>query len=373
MPPLACDPSEWKSIRRIAVFRALMLGDLLCAMPAIQALRGAVPHAEITLIGLPWAKAFASRYSHLFDAFLEFPGFPGLPERAVDVAGFPRFLSRMQDDPWDLVLQMHGSGNLVNSACELMGARATAGFFRPGEHCPDPARFMTYPDHVHEIERHLSLMRFLGIAADDVSIPFPLRREDLEEADDLLKGRSLKRFVCLHPGAQYSSRRWPVDRFAAVGDRLSQLGYDVVVTGTGEEAGLTAELRGHMRSPAIDLAGKTTLGGVVALLRKARLVVTNDTGMSHLAIAARTPSVVIGLGSDAERWAPLDRRRHRVVSTAVECQPCGHRHCPVAGFPCAAGVTAEEVLEAAIAQLERFPEERDAGSPAPRRWASAVV
>jgi ADP-heptose:LPS heptosyltransferase len=104
------------------------------------------------------------------------------------------------------------------------------------------------------------------------------------------------------------------------------------------------ETKAFMLQPALDLAGRTTLGGLAALLSRARLLVSNDTGVSHIAAAMRTPSVVIACGSDPQRWAPLDRERHRVLWRDVECRPCAHRECPI-GHPCALGVPARQVLD----------------------------
>src|SRR5436309_10334628 len=69
---------------RIAILRALKLGDLLCTVPALRSVRAGLPGAKITLIGLPWARTFVDRYSAYIDDFLEFPGYPGLPEQPVD-------------------------------------------------------------------------------------------------------------------------------------------------------------------------------------------------------------------------------------------------------------------------------------------------
>src|SRR5215212_10353027 len=150
-------------IHKIAVFRALQLGDMLCAIPAIRALRHAYPSAEITLLGLPWAAAFTERFAHYFDDFAWFPGYPGLPEQTVDAAATISFLREMVNRKFDLVLQMQGNGSIVNPLMELFGAKHTAGFRTAGHYYPDNGLYVDYPEGLHEVERHLALIEHLGI------------------------------------------------------------------------------------------------------------------------------------------------------------------------------------------------------------------
>ncbi len=300
---------------RIVILRALQLGDLLCAVPALRALRAALPQAQITLVGLPWARGFVDRFSRYLDRFIEFPGYPGLPEREPLLSQVPAFLEQTQSQGFDLALQMHGSGSIVNPLVVLFGARVNAGYYLPGEYCPDPERFMPYPEGLPEIRRHLRLMEFLGIEPRGEELEFPLRQEDarelrrVEQAAQLLPGE----YVCVHPGARASNRRWPPESFAAVADDLAGRGLKVVLTGSKEEAPLTRAVAAAMRAPAVDLTGQTSLGALGLVLKESRLLVSNDTGVSHIADALHVPSVVIFGAADPERWAPLDRERHRVV------------------------------------------------------------
>jgi len=205
--------------RRIAVFRALQLGDLLCAVPALRALRRAHPDARITLVGLPWAATFATRFAHLIDDFLEFPGFPGLPEREPDLAAFPAFVATAHAARFDAALQLHGRGDLTNSIVALMGAPITAGFRAPGQWCPNPALYAAWPEAGHEINRLLTLMDHLGIPRAGLGLEFPLAPAELEQAAALCERHALApgRYACVHPGARLQSRRWPPEYFAAVG------------------------------------------------------------------------------------------------------------------------------------------------------------
>jgi ADP-heptose:LPS heptosyltransferase len=302
--------------RRVAIFRALQLGDLLCSVPAFRALRTALPDAEIVLIGLRWAREFVARYQHYFDGFREFPGYPGLPEQEPRLDKLPGFLSGLREEQFDLVLQMQGDGTITNPLTALFGGTYHAGYYRPSQFCPDAQRFVPYPEDRHEVRRHLRLMDFLGIPPRGEAIDFPVSEADRAALRETIGQHMLqaKWYTCLHPGARAPSRRWPAEYFAAVADQLADRGLRVVLTGTREEASLTRAVAGAMRAPALDLAGRTSLGAAAALMQDARLLVCNNTGISHLAAALRTPSVAL-LHEPAElcRWAPLDARRHHAI------------------------------------------------------------
>lgn len=339
----------------IVVFRALVVGDMLCAVPALRALRRAYPAAHIALVGLPWAAEFVNRFSVYLDEFIEFPGYPGLPERTVDLARVPSFLAEMQSRRFDVAIQLHGSGSFVNELCVLMGARLTAGYYVPGQFHPCEATFLAYPNELPEVRRHLRLMQHLGIEADGEHLELPVSKRDYAELHALSEYSDLlgQPFVCVHPGARYASRRWRPEYYAGVADRLWDAGYKVVITGTASEAAIAAEVEQRSSRPLVNLTGRTTLGTLAALLTESRLLISNDTGVSHVAAALRVPSVVVVTGSDPCRWAPLDTQRHRTVMGPIACRPCEHVVCPI-GFPCADAISVDEVVAQALAMLGGF-------------------
>ncbi len=308
--PLRDDPP-----RRVVVFRALKLGDMLCATPALRALRRGLPAAEIILIGLPWAREFVERHRGLLDGFREFPGWPGLPERAPDLDAIPKFFDAMRAECFDLAIQLHGSGAVSNGVVSRLGARRTAGFYEPGVARHDPRFFLPYPNRGLELRRLLSLVEHLGFASRGEALEFPLDEKDRRAARRLLAARGVdpNAFACVHAGASVPERRWPVERFAAAADVLADRGLPVVLTGSAGEAGLAFAIRREMRNPAVNLAGETPLGTLGAVLERAALLLCNDTGVSHIAAALKTPSVVISTGENPARWAPPDGRRHRVL------------------------------------------------------------
>lgn len=302
-------------LREIAIFRALALGDLLTAVPAFRALRSANPQARVTLIGLPWARSFVARFGAYLDDFLEFPGYPGIPERAVEPARLVDFLRDVQARRFDLAIQLQGNGLHSNAFVQLLGAQRTAGYFLPGESCLDPETYLPYPSHEPEVRRHIALMEWLGFAGQGEQLEFPLDEMDEADAAALRQahGLAVDDYVCVHAGASIADRRWPPERFARVADCLAAGGLRVVLTGTEAERPLTAAVAAAMACPAVDAAGRTSLGGVAALLRDARLLVSNDTGVAHIAAALEVPSVVIFLASERQRWAARDGELHAAV------------------------------------------------------------
>lgn len=357
-------------IERIVVFRALMLGDLLCAVPALRALRRGHPQASITLIGLPWAKAWVERLAAV-DHFIEFPGHPELPERPCDVHALPGFLAAVQAERFDLALQLHGSGPVVNPLVATFGARHCAGFYNAQAWRPpaDAAAFAPWPERGPEILRLLSLTDWLGLERDGTGLEFTLRPEDREALAALWPGlREGRPYVCLHAGAQLPSRRWPLERFAEVGNRLAAQGLTVVLTGTTQERELVEALSAAIQYPTVNLAGRTTLWTLGALLEGAAHLVCNDTGVSHVAAALGTPSVVVASGSDVARWAPLDALRHAVLWQPMACRPCAHAICPV-GHGCATAIGVAEVMQALARPLPASRGSFAVASPS----ASAIV
>jgi ADP-heptose:LPS heptosyltransferase len=301
--------------RSIAIFRALQLGDLLCAVPAFRALRCALSQAKVTLIGLPWAKSFVSRFNHYINDFVAFPGYPGLPEQAPRIDEIPDFLSSLQRRRFDLVIQLHGSGTQTNAITALFGAKRSAGFYPKEAYCPDPQTFLPYPEEEPEIWRNLRLLEFLGVPLEGDHLEFPLSQEDYLELETLPQTQGLRprEYVCIHPGARWAHKRWPAERFAAVADALNALGLKIVLTGCAQEAHLTQAVGRAMKSPYIDTASPISIGGLAALLMNARLLVSNDTGVAHLAPALQLLSVVIFFSTDPRRWAPLNTALHRTI------------------------------------------------------------
>lgn len=308
---------------KIAVFRAMHLGEMLCAVPALRALRMALPGAHVTLIGLPWASSFAMRFSKYIDTHVAFPGFPGLPGQPVDLPRLPAFIEDMQQQRFDCVLQMHGSGALTNPVIRTFNAARNAGYYRQGEYCPDPLYYMPWAESQHDILRLARLMEFLGIPVSSLELEFPLTEADwmaMRASHPALPAAGT--YVCIHPGARLPARRWPVAHFAEVADRLSAEGLQVVLVGSSQERGIAAAVEARMASQALNLAGFMGLGAFAALLAQARLVICNDTGIAHIAAALHTPSLALCRDSGARRWAPLDHRRHRCVDSAAA--QCGH-------------------------------------------------
>lgn len=296
-------------INRIGILRALNLGDLLCAVPAFRALKAAYPGAEISLIGLPWSRAFQSRYRQYIDEMIEFPGYPGLPERDCDIDSIPVFINDMRSRRFDLLLQMQGKGTIVNPLVHAMKARYTAGF-RPDK---TEGLFLEYPDRLHEIHRHLSLLKHLDIPVQSSALEFPLNAADYAAFGEINDGLTEHQYICVHPGSKGAWRQWPTPYFAAIADYLAEKGYKIVITGVPSETGIAEEVLRYMRYPAVNLAGKTTLGSMAVLLQKARGLVSNCTGVSHLAAAIHTPSLVISMDGEAFRWSPLNTQLHQVV------------------------------------------------------------
>ena len=334
---------------KVAIVRASRIGDFLCATPAFRALRAALPEAELTLIALPLMRDLALRSPHL-DRFEPFPGFPGIAEQFFDARNTMRFIQQMQNEAFDLAIQLHGSGVYANPFTLLLGARATAGFVRAHD---APGRLdaaFPLPSGMHEVHGLLAFTTFLGAPSRGPEMEFPLWEDDERRADAMLTGVT-EPLIGIQPGARSGNKRWAPERFVEVARTLRQRhGGTIIVLGGPDERALAEELTHVVGAPCLALAGSIPIPVMGAVIARLALLVTNDSGPAHIAYALGTPTITIFGGTEPARWGPLSRERHRVLRAEVPCRPCEFDECPI-GARCLNAVSARDAAEVGMAMM----------------------
>lgn len=343
-------------VRKLAVLRANAIGDYIFALPALYALRRAYPHAQITLLGKPWHVDFLEGRPGPVDRVIAVPPSKGVNEPAdgEDQKALAQFFAHMQAEKFDLALQMHGGGRYSNPFVLKLGARYTAGMKTPDALPLD--RWMPYFYWQHEVSRLLEVASLVGALPVILEPHLDVTQRDLDESCQVVPQEAVP-LVILHPGASDPRRRWPTEKFAAVGDALVRHGCRVAVVGVTAERELIDRVLAAMREPALDLCGKLSLQGLAGLIRRARVVVANDSGPRHLAWAIGTPTVGIYWCGNLINAGAAFRTRHRPhLSWRLDCTICGrntiHDRCEHdASFM--DEVQVEEVLESALDLLKQ--------------------
>ena len=310
-----------EGVERIAVLRANQLGDLVMTLPALEALRAAYPSVEMVLLGTPMhAELLAGRPGTFADRVEVIPFAHGVREGGEEDAGaLEVFFDKMQDERFDLGVQLHGGGRWSNPFLRGVGARVTVGLRAPDAEPLD--RELRYVHEQHEVLRLLEAVGLVGAPPVTVAPRLAVTDADRSASRRVVPDGTV---AVVHPGARDPRRRWPADRFAAVADALVRRGANVVVTGTLAERGLAERVAAAMTEDAQVVAGDLSLGELVGLLDRATLVLSNDTGPRHLAEAVGTPTVSLFWCGNVATAAPLTRGRHRLhVSWRLECPRCG--------------------------------------------------
>jgi ADP-heptose:LPS heptosyltransferase len=275
----------------LLVLRALGLGDLLTAVPALRALAAAFPGRRRVLAA---PRALAPLVALVDDGWelLDVPAWIGgvPPDRAV--------ADRLPHGA--ISVNLHGRGPESHRLLLAAAPARLIGF--------ETAEGPSWDEREHELERWCRLLRHHGIPADardlDLALPDRPRREP--------DGPTL-----IHPGAASPARRWPVERWAQVARGERARGLDVLVSGSAGEAPLAAAIveRAGL-PPSANRAGATDgLAGLATLVAGAGRVVCGDTGVAHLATAFGIPSVVLFGPTSPHTWGPprARARRHRVL------------------------------------------------------------
>lgn len=320
-------------VERIAVLRASGVGDYMFALPALVALRARYPQAAIVLLGKPWHRRFLSGRGPLLDEVVALPPIVGVgvppqtPDVRIDEDLIEDCCGQLRRRHFDLAFQMHGGGRYSNPFIRRLGARYTFGL-----HTPDALRLdhsLPYMVLQNERLRLLELVAQAGARALELDPRLPLLARDEAELEAFVRLPDGPLAV-LSPGASDPRRRWPVERFAAVGDMLAEAGAVVAVQGDEAERPLTAAVVAAMRQPALDLGGGLSLDGLAALLARARIFVGNDSGPLHLAQAVGAATVgLYWLTNLVVSGPPTAARRRVALSVQAQCPVCGRNNLAV--------------------------------------------
>jgi len=305
--------------KNILITKPSSLGDIALALPALTALHKNFPEAKISWLVRPEFAPLLENHPHLTEIIpfdRKFLGkawyHPGAFGALVSLIG------QLRGKRFDAVFDFQGLFRTASLGW-LSGGRKRFG--------PANARELAtvfYTDKVlqdaesiHLVDFYLKMIQTAGAA--DVSVEFIIP-EDTNAADSiskLLAGQGIdgNDYVVFIPGSAQRDKCWPTERFAILAEKIAaEYGLPIIASGTAAESDIVESLREKAKVPITSLAGQTSLKELVALLRPARLVVSNDTGPGHIASALGTPLVMMYSWSNPARIAPYGRTECMVAN-----------------------------------------------------------
>lgn len=340
---------------RVLIRGVNWVGDALMTTPAIAGIRKTFPQARISLLVRP----------HVAELF---EGNPSIDEvllydrdnRHARISGLLRLAQELRSRRFQLAV-------LLQNAFEAALLALLAGIpHRIGYNTQGRGPLLTTAvlidrsiKRLHHVDYYQALLRGLGWQEGERRPVLYLSQGAEERAAALLTSTGVapeEPLIAFHPGSTYgSAKRWPAERYAALADRLIEaFGVKILLTGTQGDRPVTERVRSLTRYPegVIDLAGRTGLQVLAALLKRCRLYVTNDTGAMHVGAAVEVPLVAIFGSTDPQTTSPVGR--HLLVRNPVPCSPCLLRECPI-DHRCMAGISVEMVFHAVKAQYNIEP------------------
>jgi heptosyltransferase-2 len=317
---------------KILVRATNWVGDAIMALPALRALRGRFPEARISVVARPYV-ADIYRDQGICDQLVAYD-----PRGTHSgLGGRERLAEELRNEKFDLAVLLQNAFDAAWLAWRA-GVRERIGYARDGRSVlltkavPVPRLGEIL---VHEQFYYLELLRRAGLVDNPIGesfISLNVNQEAKRRADEQLTSagaRANAMRIAVGAGASYGSAKcWPPERFAYVADRLTaQFDADVILFGTAAETPVTAAIASAMKRPPIDLAGKTAIAELPALLSQCHLFIGNDSGAMHVAAAVGLPVVAVFGPTDPDGTAPVTPRC-TIVQDKPYCSPCFLRRCP---------------------------------------------
>ncbi len=339
---------------RALVIQTAFPGDVLLTVPLLDALRSLPATTRLAALVTPEGASILET-QRVADELIVYDK----RSRDVGLAGFARTVRAVRSYRPDAAVIPHRSFRSALLGL-LSGARRRIGFDASGGRAL-LTDVVSYERGAHEIERVASLARPLGWSGGPGRVPFRLEvpESGVAEVSELLVSagvRETERLLACAPGSRWTTKRWPPERFAAALDELEHaLEARAVLVGTADDAGPAAEVLSASSGRVVDLTGRLTTAGWLALVERARLLLSNDSAALHVAAGVGTPVVaVFGPTVPAQGFGPYTDRG-RVAEADVRCRPCG-RHggetCPDGTLRCMLDVEVDAVVRLGLEAVE---------------------
>jgi len=340
-----------KAVERVCIYRIGNVGDTICALPAMAAVRQAYPRAHLTLLTSPGPRQLPGAKQLLEEADWLDEIRVYCNEDIQAIRGWWTLLKELRCRAFDVWIELPNDRQALRTAlrnmffARLVGAKWGYGWRINTIHWAVQAQSEEL-DFPGETSRLLTIVRHSGISADAVSFPLPLTPHHERAVDSLLREHGLQGgpLLAIAPGAKRPASRWPRERFAELGSLLARRGFPVILLGGESEVGLCREIEENIGSGAKNLAGRTTLLESCALLKRCSLAICNDSGIQHLAAAVRTPCISLFSGHNIPgKWWPYGSQ-NVVLRRWVPCHTCYLDVCPYDNH-CLKLIEVSEVVE----------------------------
>jgi ADP-heptose:LPS heptosyltransferase len=347
---LASEPHgvDWAAQRRVAVLRLDHLGDLLHALPALRRLRRAMPLAQIDLWVGPWGQELAGLFADVGEVHVTAAGWFQRPEaKAWPLAQVRALADDLRRQRYGAAIELRG--HLFHHAALWMAGIPV----RAGQALTGGGFLLTHPAvwqaDLHEQEQGLSVLdgAWVPDAGQGHEPYLELPASALREADAVAEELQLgPRPILVQAACGSQAKRWSPGAWAAVLEGLPQE-VPVALLGSADEREEMQAIAALVKRPVAVAAGRLGLPALAALLSRARLVLSVDSGPAHLAAVQGVPVLSLFSGTNrASQWAPKGSRVKVLQAHGVACSPCELSDCPY-GNACMNAIEPGGVLRAA--------------------------
>ena len=342
------------SYKNILITKPSSLGDIVLALPALTALHKSFPEAKISWLVRPEFTQLLENHPHLTEII-------AFDRKLLGKAWFhsgafsalASLIRRLRRSKFDIVLDFQGLFRTASLAW-LSGCKNRFGMANAREFATIfyTHRIRQDMDCIHMVDYYLKIIKAAGATKLSVEFVLPENPKAADSVGRLLAGHDIPNdnYAVFVPSSAHSDKCWPIERFAVLAEKISsRFGSSIIATGSESEAGIIKKLKEKANVPIVSLAGQTSLSELIALLKGARIVISNDTGPGHIAAALGVPIVLLFGRTNPYRLTPYGRKH---CTLAVEPESRGlaiNSNNPKHDIK---AITVEQVYQKVVEQLD---------------------